>query len=471
MLETSVRVARIHLDQADVLRVLSKLSENGWTPAVLDTQRHLLMLANAEGKVQLPLRTFDPMRITVAASSGDLFFKDDDLYYFIAHTSATDMRFRRQEYFIFGNDKVSDAVEIGLISANGSEHNDKLAPFSAAVQEAIQSSLDKRKTRHMEFSWTQLTPGHPLLDKLEMPGEGEIASFVKPNSTEAEDIGADLLAEREVRSLLIQISKAGMIRASDLTTDEPSKERNSKVLIALKKTELLKTEYLLECRKRRQQLTKLTNREDLEKPDIANLICPFCTSLFGDESVSEIYQLSDLAKRLVAQSHWMVVHVTQKLLAHGVPKDAIIWNIAQNGEEVDLLMEFMGRLTIFELKDREFGSGDAHPFNYRQVKYNADKAIIITTDTVSPDAKRVFQDLSKMSARGSRGQPQRTKVVYVEGLDKLDGILRSELSTAVLGYARTRLSLLSHISGIDLTPILNARFGEKQAKQLSTEEI
>ncbi|HEY63940.1 MAG TPA: hypothetical protein G4O02_05160 [Caldilineae bacterium] len=188
---------------------------------------------------------------------------------------------------------------------------------------------------------------------------------------------------------------------------------------------------------------------------MASLICPSCGSKFGEELLSEGYTVSELGRRMAKQSHWMTVWTTDLLIKLGIPEDAILWNISENGEEVDLLVEFLGQLWIFELKDREFGAGDAHPLNYRQVRYRADKAIIFTTEKVSKDAKRVFEDLQRESIRRRGSLP-----VYIEGLDKAEEILRREIANASLSYARRRLVMIGETTGYDLGAVLSAKFSE-----------
>lgn len=79
----------------------------------------------------------------------------------------------------------------------------------------------------------------------------------------------------------------------------------------------------------------------------------------------------------------MTIWVTSLLNKLGVPLETILWNVSEAGDEVDILVDFLGQLWIFELKDsREFGSG-CSSLNYRQVRYRATKAIIITTEKVS----------------------------------------------------------------------------------------
>lgn len=150
----------------------------------------------------------------------------------------------------------------------------------------------------------------------------------------------------------------------------------------------------------------------------------------------------------------MTVWITDQLTKSGIPDSGILWNVSEAGEEVDLLVEFLGQLWIFELKDREFGSGDAYALNYRQVRYRANGVFVVTTEKVSKEAKRVFEELAREARRDWSGP------VYVEGLDAAPRILRDHVSVTALQYALRRLAFITDRSGYDIAPIIAARFNQ-----------
>lgn len=266
---------------------------------------------------------------------------------------------------------------------------------------------------------------------------------------------AKVLANKVNRQMLIELSQAGFARGRDvLSRKGKAKDEVEAALEQLKSAQLVNSEYLLECRRAGTPLTRLTDSDDLNVESVGKLKCPTCGSMFRDELLSEGFSLSDLGRKLSSRSYWMTVWVTDQLVRIGVPLAGIAWNLTASGEEVDLLVEFLGGLWIFELKDREFGAGDAHPFNYRQVRYKADAAVIITTEHVSKDAKKVFEELAKEAAGG------RLNPVYIEGLDKADSVLRTELAAASRRYAYRRIQRITEPLGYDFRPILEALFGE-----------
>ena len=144
--------------------------------------------------------------------------------------------------------------------------------------------------------------------------------------------------------------------------------------------------------------------------------------------------------------------------------ESVLWGYSESGEEVDIIVDHFDQLWIFELKDREFGAGDAHPFNYRQVRYHADRAVIVTTDKISPDARQVFEDLGNERRRTG---DVIASPVFVEGLENADARLREVLSKASIRYAPRRVRMLGRLSGFDLSELLEYRFGEsRRAEEL-----
>jgi hypothetical protein len=181
-------------------------------------------------------------------------------------------------------------------------------------------------------------------------------------------------------------------------------------------------------------------------PPISELKCGHCNKSFSEELLSEGYRVSDRGAELLKGSHWMTVWVTSHLLRLGIPPESIMWNLEDSGEEVDILADFSDSLWIMELKDREFGSGDAHPLNYRAVvRYRADVTFVVTTGNVSADAKRVFSELSKSASMGAGARP-----VYIEGLKNLEPKLR-EVQERISGQQAMRFLVLpSLLTGFNL---------------------
>ena len=463
MLETQSLTTTSILKPSELPQVLVQLSKEGWKPALLESQKTFLKLAEIKEEI-VNLIVPSERGLPPGVVSGDVFFKETDLAYIVITIPG---------FFLDTEGETQPQLEIGIISNGNVGLNERLIFFSKAIENAIQKIINDKKNEIITFDWQEQKPSTPRLDKI--IAAGEEASGLKltrakriPEEVEA----ANTLSEKLARDTLIDLSKAGFARERDIL-GRKNKDDIREAITQLKNAGLLNTEYLLECKRTGSPLTRLKNRQQLDNSDVANLGCPSCGQFFSEETLSEGYSLTEIGRQMSRQSHWMTVWVTDKLTKLGVPEESILWNISEAGEEVDLLVEYLGQLWLFELKDREFGAGDAYPLNYRQVRYGATKTIIFTTAKVSKDAKRVLEDLAR-EARSNRsryllGEPivsAQSHLIYIEGLKGAEDILHREVSEASLRYARQKLRLLNNISGYDFGKILSARFGKTPENQL-----
>lgn len=422
------------VDTPDLKASLLRLAAGPWKPAVIESQRVLSKLAGAGDEIVPELGS---VVWTATEGYGDLVFGDNCIYYVLSSSSETSF------------------LEVGVVHDN-IDMVDQLSEFARELENAIMSALDGRKTRHMRFEWSEVKRSSTRLDKI-VEAERDEGGIELQRATLAEGdlIAAGILETRAVRATVIDISQAGFAREQDILSRRGKAREEAKVALdELKRGGLVAVEYLVECKKASTPITRLQSPDDLRDPAIARLSCPTCGRSFPDEALSEAYSVSELGKRMIQKSHWMTVAVTRRLVQIGIPIEAILWNISESGEEVDLIVDVLGDLWLFELKDREFGSGDAHPFNYRQVRYKAAKAIVVTTEKVSTDAKRVFQELAKES-RGERPTP-----TYVEGLENTEPVLRQEIESSYRRQAARKLLGAGRASGYDLRPLLKARLGD-----------
>lgn len=469
MIETRTLTTQTKLEPGDLPPVLLKLSEDGWKPALLESQRAFLQLAGVAGKMPAaPVReSVFGRRFPPGIIGGEVFFRDEDMYYVVTNSSGQALWDRYSTSRLYrGEEAGQPQLEVGVVSSGGSGLDERLKAFAQIFESTVKSSLDGRKTRHMTFDWRELQPGTPRLDKLIQASEEQGApSLGRASLVPGEMEAAQVLTSKPARELLIELSEAVFAREQDILGRKTKVQDDIRAALAeLRRPGLLNVEYLLECKQRGTPLTRLRDPQQLRSAEIETLLCPSCGASFGQERLAEGYSLSDLGRKMCRQSHWMTIWVTYLLSDLGVPQDSVLWNISEAGEEVDLLVEFLEELWIFELKDREFGAGDAYPLNYRQVRYRANKAVVVTTEKVSRDAKRVFGELAREARRPGWSGP-----IYIEGLETAQEVLGSEIAKAALRYASQRLAIISELSGYDLGAVLSKRFGEPFEPQAEDE--
>ncbi|MCG8348531.1 MAG: hypothetical protein MI924_12235 [Chloroflexales bacterium] len=455
MIETQTRTSPIKTDAVDLPNALLKLSREGWKPALFESQRNFLTLAGVSDQL-LTIPIYSNYRRLPTFLNGDIFFKDSDLYYLVLIGPGNRPVLDRSGRIVRLEENNSPILELGVISNSSPNLDDRLLGFINAVEDSIKSSLDGRKARHINFEWRELKPRNPGLERI-MQSEGDQGELTLNGACviEEELQAAKALTSKTARETLIELSQAVFVRERDFFGRKTKNQDEVRAAIeALRSANLINVEHLLECKRSGAPLTRIKDINELKSAEVSELVCGSCGKTFEHELISEGYSLSDLGRKMSRQSYWMTVWVTELLVRLGVPQESILWNVSEAGDEVDILVGFLGQIWIFELKDREFGSGDAYPLNYRQVRYRANKAIIITTDRIARDAKKVFEEVLRDARR-----PERSGPVYIEGLEAAEGILREELSEAALGYASQRISMLGEMSGYDLATVLASRFG------------
>jgi len=138
---------------------------------------------------------------------------------------------------------------------------------------------------------------------------------------------------------------------------------------------------------------------------------------------------TERGKRLIDGSLWMSIWITELLKENEVKKEGIKWRLEASGEDLDIMVEDFDSRIFLELKDREFGLGDAYPFIYRTTRYGGTFGVVVTMDKVSTDAKKFFGEESRR--RGS------IRVRYLEDPENIQkGIAKIVEEIALLQVRR-----------------------------------
>ena len=119
------------------------------------------------------------------------------------------------------------------------------------------------------------------------------------------------------------------------------------------------------CRQDSHTICAIQDRVEIDTGGASRFLCTICGRAFKDELVQEIHAPTDFGKRLLSGSRWMTIWVTELLIGSGIARDHIAWNAVAAEDELDIMTDALGPRAFFELKDRDFGLGDAYPFAYR----------------------------------------------------------------------------------------------------------
>jgi hypothetical protein len=337
------------------------------------------------------------------------------------------------------------------------EQEAALRRFCQDVEDAIRARFDGRRLRGMDFTWRALTTRELLHEMRGYAAEREDSylavpprqegrvHFTEPEYT-AEDLERSrLLVDDPTRDFVLTLARAGKIRGEDA-----GEMAQAGLLDQLVRAGLVAQEYLLTCRRDRHTICVMPSKDGVMREPTASLECSVCGRPFRDENLEEIYALTDGAKNLLQGSRWMHVWVTELLLGNGVRRDCIRWSFESQGDELDIMVEDFDSRIFFELKDREFGLGDAYPFVYRLTRYGGQLGVVATMDKVSPDAKTFFEE-------GVRRRDSPSAVRCVEGATGIETGVAALVSEISLSHVRRLVGPFSDRLGFDLWPLIEPR--------------
>lgn len=351
-------------EQREVDIVISSLTARGFRP-LLRT-----MLAAIGEIAQASLSSIPVQIITgrnagpysIAGIAGDLLFKDD-LGYVVQPMD-------------------SSSLHVWQIRHHACQAD--INDFCRVVEATIRQTLDGRRVRGMNFTWRPIK-GRSHRTTRRFYNDPKLETKPADYSVD-EAAAARLLVASEIRAFVLHLAQAGKARAIDTT--EEAKKLNLEELL---QNGLVRREYLVSCRKDSHTICTVHDPKQLGETG-GTLTCTTCGRAFQDECVHEIYVPSDGVKALLAGSRWMTIWVTELLLAAGVPKETIGWNATSGEDEIDIVVDGFESRVFLELKDREFGLGDAYPFAYRLSRYGGSTGIIVTMDKVADEAKKFFDE-------------------------------------------------------------------------------
>jgi hypothetical protein len=314
--------------------------------------------------------------------------------------------------------------------------------FCAHISESAQEELDGRRLRGMNFDWK----AEEAIFRTSRPTSRQrtIESKLKSRSAEytpSELKSAELLSRTDIRAQLQRLAQLrGRARISDAANEFPEADR-----ALLIERGLVGNEHLLVCRQDSHTICTISDRSHLSEGPLSGARCSLCGRCFKDENIQEILTLTDAARALMNSSHWMTIWITERLRRAGVDLSCVSWNAASGEDEIDVVARIHGTSLFLELKDREFGLGDAYPFLFRLDRYGGEQGAVITTDKVAEEVKRLLEDRTS-----SHGAP----VHAVEGLSGADQAISRIVDRVSRWPAIQLVGEFSDELGISLIPLV-----------------
>jgi hypothetical protein len=345
----------------------------------------------------------------------------------------------------------TEGLQISVVGHE--EREEALRKFCEDIEEGIKIRFDGRRIRGMEFAWkpqkvhvtAYIRHRYPFVDPLydEEPERGVVKlESTEPNYGHEDVEAAKVLVDDEIRQFILKLAQVGKIRSRDA-----AEIAKPEILHHLFPLDLVAEEYLLTCKQDQHTICVVPSKDHLNKDPMAPLRCSVCGRSFPEENLQVIYTLTERGKKLVAGSLWMSIWLTDLLIENGVRKEAIKWGLEANGEELDIMVEDFDSRIFLELKDREFGLGDAYPFVYRITRYGGKVGIVATMHKVSTDAQKFFKEETQR-----RENP--IQIQYLEGLEGIRHGVAKLIEDISRLQARKLVQPYSLSAGFDLWPIV-----------------
>ncbi|WP_316846434.1 hypothetical protein [Pedobacter psychrodurus] len=365
----------------------------------------------------------------------DLFVEDQDIIYILNDPGRYPNPSRK--------------IEIGIISKNIDAAQKLLKKYVKHFETSLKANIDGRRVRHMQLDWYKSSENGAIDTHVSYYN-----SFSYPSITDADSQAALRLTDPEARKVLRKISEQDLSKSLDIKGEQ--KQAVMETVERLISWDLVIPKILIICKKNAAAIAVVQSKEEIMGENAVGLRCPHCSRAFSEELMKESFMISELGKTMTRGSQWMTVLLTSALVASGIPEKSIIWNLTEDSEEVDCVVQFKDQVWIFELKDRNFESGDAHPLTYRAIKFRANKIIVFTTCKVTKEARSVFKDMSRNSrAEESYGIP-----VYIEGLSVLQSAIDTLVKNETLMYVSKKAKEISYTAGMDFSPIFSNVLGD-----------
>jgi hypothetical protein len=321
----------------------------------------------------------------------------------------------------------------------------RLDAFCAQVETCARISLDGRRVRGMEFDWSQIQHKSRGVRSRRRGVEQEGVPTLATRAVEhtADDSArARVLLDPARRAFVIRLAQAlGKARSTDAAT-----VGDSSITQPLIDAGIIRREYLVLCRQDSHTICSVHTRSHIDVPPGSDLRCTTCGRAFKDELVQEIYALTEEGRDLMNGSRWMTIWLTDLLISAGIERGNIAVNAVSGDDELDIIASVLNDKVFFELKDRDFGLGDAYPFAFRLSRYGGDRGVVATAGRVDAEAKKFLKEQNPAGADGST-------------IELLEGINEIEQSIPLVVDRVSRLAVAGLIQdsfpalGVNLLPL------------------
>lgn len=418
-------------NQREVETLISDLREKGHVTTIRSSLNNIFELANLpepNADIITNMIEKNSKRHYLARSSafmGDIFVNDEVIYVL--------------------NPERSHNLQISAIGYEKPEES--IYNFCKDVEESFKTKFPNRSER-FNFDWkmpdssiSHLRDSFIDEELLDEELTLEKIQYNKPEYTSEDIEMSNLLVDVQIRKFILKLAQV-----SKITSEDAYKIVETEVINKLLSSGLIAEEYLLLCKKDQHTICVVSSKDHFSQYSNPPR-CSICGRSFADENLQTIYTLTSEGKRLIDGSLWMTIWITEILKENGIMEENIKWNIEVGGEELDIMIEDFDSRIFFELKDREFGLGDAYPFILRVKRYGGNMGIVATMDKVATNVKNFFEE--ENNSRNS------ISIEYYEGNEDIREGIQKIITRMTLFQLRRTIRPISDGIGINLWPFVD----------------
>jgi hypothetical protein len=253
----------------------------------------------------------------------------------------------------------------------------------------------------------------------------------------------ELISDKKYRDILIDFNKKTNIVLSEYLSNSESKEQQESIekkLNYLSSQDLLDKSLIIICNKTNQwwnmTVPSVTMLKQLES---AGVTCTSCGAKISDERIDHLFRISQKGNMLVSGSYWMVGKVVDSLHKLGCRNGDIYADVRYESEQIDVLAFVLSKCIVAELKDREFGLGDAYKFHgkvsrLRQRLGSDIIPVVITTKNIANEARKLLSEVSI----GTREHDQ-IEYKFIEGLENLEPEMKKWVNDRIKVLSEKRM--------------------------------
>lgn len=451
---------RLHLDSKEVataemgldkwLTLSERLNSDSWPslalPLMQETANHMGdMDATLPSLAKLYVPEDGTTRTTyIFARYSDLFLPKSGA---IAHVAAV-----RNEV------ESSERLTLNLVY-RGDKPRDLEDLPSAVLRHAVELGLVEEGSKWSNVKGQTKVPDIPTLTKASTPDETSVAA-------------AKSIAVPATREILRDVKIATLSTTAELTQGgaKPAKV-SPEALKHLADSGLLRTEFAVLCRSDSNRVFATASVEAvLQSPDR----CLHCGDPINSHRTVEIVTSTDLADRLLIKSRWMTVLALHTLLEYGVSVSNILVPPEDAGsDETDLAFSYKDSPpTIVEMKDSDFGQGDASNFGFRLAQLGVGgRGLILATGRVEEEALKVMRRLLASQRYSASGGTPSVEIKSLQGDHCCTTALTELLEADQLRRAKVRLRLAGPLRALDVSRLLDIRLAVTRPDQASQEAV